>query len=238
MDLCGPMRIQSINGRKYILVIVDDYSWFTWVKFPRSNDEVPEFEIKFPKMIQVRLNATVRTIRIDNGTEFFNQTLRAYYEDTGISHQTSVARTPQQNSVVERRIQTLVEAARTMLIFSKARDSEDIGKLNPKADIRIFVSYSPTKKAFRIYNKRTHLITKTIHVDFDEMAAMASEQFKLADSTGIPSSTHIDQDAPSPNNDPFFGVPIPELNSKESSSRDVIPTNVHSVNQPPEHLNK
>ncbi|GJV13770.1 retrovirus-related pol polyprotein from transposon TNT 1-94 [Tanacetum coccineum] len=55
MDLCRLMRIQSINGRKYILVIVDNYSRFTWVKFLRSKDEVPEFMIKFLKMIQVRL---------------------------------------------------------------------------------------------------------------------------------------------------------------------------------------
>ncbi|GKF44750.1 hypothetical protein Tco_0131302 [Tanacetum coccineum] len=54
-------------------------------------------------------------------------------------------------------------------------DSEDLGKLKPKADIGIFVSYAPAKKAFRIYNKRTRLITKTIHVDFDELTAMASE---------------------------------------------------------------
>ncbi|GJZ03349.1 retrovirus-related pol polyprotein from transposon TNT 1-94, partial [Tanacetum coccineum] len=94
MDLCGPMRIQSINGRKYILVIVDDYSRFTWVKFLRSKDEVPEFVIKFLKMIQVHLNETVRNIRTDNGTEFVNQTLRTYYEEVGISHQTSVAGTP------------------------------------------------------------------------------------------------------------------------------------------------
>ncbi|GJW15787.1 retrovirus-related pol polyprotein from transposon TNT 1-94 [Tanacetum coccineum] len=120
MDLCGPMRVQSINGRKYILVIVDDFSRFTWVKFLRSKDEVPEFVIKFLKMIQVRLNATVRNIRTDNGTEFVNQTLKAYYEEVRISHQTSVARTPQQNGIVERRNRTLVEAARTMLIFSKA----------------------------------------------------------------------------------------------------------------------
>ncbi|GKA34951.1 retrovirus-related pol polyprotein from transposon TNT 1-94 [Tanacetum coccineum] len=94
IDLCEPIRIQSTHGRKYILVIVDDYSWFTWVKFLRSKDEVPEFVIKFLKMIQVRLNATVRNIRTDNGTEFVNQTLRAYYEDVGISHQTSIARSP------------------------------------------------------------------------------------------------------------------------------------------------
>ncbi|GKA92711.1 retrovirus-related pol polyprotein from transposon TNT 1-94 [Tanacetum coccineum] len=55
-----------------------------------------------------------------NGTEFVNQTLREFYENVGISHQTSVARTPQQNGAVERQNQTLVEAARTMLIFSKA----------------------------------------------------------------------------------------------------------------------
>ncbi|GKE40970.1 integrase, catalytic region, zinc finger, CCHC-type containing protein [Tanacetum coccineum] len=71
-------------------------------------------------MIQVRLNATVRTIRTDNGTEFVNQTLKAYYEEVRISHQTSVARTPQQNGIVEIWNRTLVEAAQTMLIFSKA----------------------------------------------------------------------------------------------------------------------
>ncbi|GJR46284.1 retrovirus-related pol polyprotein from transposon TNT 1-94 [Tanacetum coccineum] len=70
MDLCGPMRVASINRKKYILVIMDDYSRFTWVKFLASKDEAPDFIIKFMKMIQVRLNATVRNIHTDNGTEF------------------------------------------------------------------------------------------------------------------------------------------------------------------------
>ncbi|GJY13675.1 retrovirus-related pol polyprotein from transposon TNT 1-94, partial [Tanacetum coccineum] len=119
MDLCGPMRVASVNGKKYILVIVDDYSRFTWVKFLASKDEAPDFIIKFLKMIQIRLNATVRNIRIDNGTDFINQTLRDYYEQVGISYETSVAHTPQQNGVVERRNHTLLEAARTMLIYAK-----------------------------------------------------------------------------------------------------------------------
>ncbi|GJV60604.1 retrovirus-related pol polyprotein from transposon TNT 1-94 [Tanacetum coccineum] len=72
MDLCGPMRVASINGKKYILVIMDDYSRFTWVKFLSSKDKTPDFIIKFLKMIQVRLNATVRNICTDNGTEFVN----------------------------------------------------------------------------------------------------------------------------------------------------------------------
>ncbi|GJU48386.1 retrovirus-related pol polyprotein from transposon TNT 1-94 [Tanacetum coccineum] len=228
MDLCGPMRVASVSGKKYILVIVDDYSRFTWVKCLRSKDEAPVFIINFLKMIQVRLKETVRRIRTDNGTEFVNQTLREYYEKVGISHETSVARSPQQNGVVERRNRTLIEAARTMLIYAKAplflwaeavatacytqnrsmirrrhgktpyellhnkppdlsylhvfgalcyptNDSENLGKLQPKADIGIFIGYAPTKKAFRIYNRRTRRIIETIHVDFDELTAMASE---------------------------------------------------------------
>nr|GEU75106.1 retrovirus-related Pol polyprotein from transposon TNT 1-94 [Tanacetum cinerariifolium] len=81
MDLYGPMRVESINGKKYILVIVDDYSRFTWVKCLRSKDEALYFIIKFLKMIQVRLKVPVRHIRTDNGTEFVNQTLREYYEE-------------------------------------------------------------------------------------------------------------------------------------------------------------
>ncbi|GJV02282.1 retrovirus-related pol polyprotein from transposon TNT 1-94 [Tanacetum coccineum] len=129
MDLYGPMRMESINGK--------------------SKDEAPETIIKCLKQIQVRMNATVRNVRTDNGTEFVNQTLRDYYENVGITHETSVARTPQQNGIVERRNQTLVEAARTMLILSKAPlFCEDLGKLKVKADIGIFVGYAPAKKAF------------------------------------------------------------------------------------------
>nr|GEZ14705.1 hypothetical protein [Tanacetum cinerariifolium] len=211
MDLCGPMCVESVNGKKYILVIVDDYSRFT---------RVP-----------------VHRIQKDNETEFVNQTLREYYEQDGISHETSVARSPQQNGVVERHNRTLIEATHTI---------ENLGKLQPKADIGIFNGYAPTKKAFRIYNRRTRRIVETIHVDFDELTMMASEQSSLgpalyeitpatissglvpkptsstpfvpsvdpsapevitplaevippdhAESTGSPSSTTADQDAPS-----------------------------------------
>ncbi|GJU51835.1 retrovirus-related pol polyprotein from transposon TNT 1-94 [Tanacetum coccineum] len=120
MDLCSPMRVQSINGKKYILVIVDDYSRFTWVKFLRSKDETPAFIINLLKQLQVGLNKTVRFVRTDNGTEFVNKDLTDYYESIGITHEKTVMRTPQQNGIVERRNRTLVKAARTMLIFSKA----------------------------------------------------------------------------------------------------------------------
>nr|GEZ96599.1 retrovirus-related Pol polyprotein from transposon TNT 1-94 [Tanacetum cinerariifolium] len=94
MDLCGPIRVESINEKKYILVIVDDYSQFTWVRFLRSKDEAPDAIIKCIKNIQVPLNATVRNVRTYNGTKFVNQTLRDFYENVRILHQTFVARTP------------------------------------------------------------------------------------------------------------------------------------------------
>nr|GEY92297.1 hypothetical protein [Tanacetum cinerariifolium] len=110
----------KIQMKKYILVIVDDYTRFTWVKFLKLKDETPEVVIKFQKQIQVGLNKIVRFIGTDNGTEFVNHDLTHYYESVNIFHQKSVPRTPQQNDVVERCNQTLVEAARTMLIFFKA----------------------------------------------------------------------------------------------------------------------
>nr|GEV69771.1 hypothetical protein [Tanacetum cinerariifolium] len=95
MDFCGPMRVASVTGKRYILLIVDDYSRFTRVKCLRSKDKAPDFIIRFLKMNQVRLKTPVQRIKIDNGTEY-------------------------QNGVVERRNRTLIEAARTMLIYAKA----------------------------------------------------------------------------------------------------------------------
>ncbi|GKE31512.1 retrovirus-related pol polyprotein from transposon TNT 1-94, partial [Tanacetum coccineum] len=90
------------------------------VKFFKTNDEALEIIIKILKQVQVSHKATVRYLRINNGIEFINQTLRNYTKNVGTTHHTSTARTPQQNGVVERHNRTLVEAARTMLIFSKS----------------------------------------------------------------------------------------------------------------------
>ncbi|GJV25670.1 retrovirus-related pol polyprotein from transposon TNT 1-94 [Tanacetum coccineum] len=119
MDLCGPMRVASINGKKYILVIVDDYSRYTWTLFLCSKDETAEVLKDFLTMIQRNLQAPVISVRTDRGTEFLNKTLNAFFKEEGIEHQTSTPRTPEQNGIVERRNHTLVEAARTMLSASK-----------------------------------------------------------------------------------------------------------------------
>nr|GEY48126.1 retrovirus-related Pol polyprotein from transposon TNT 1-94 [Tanacetum cinerariifolium] len=187
MDLCSPMRIASINGKRYVLVIVDDYSRYTWVHFLRSKDETPEVIKTFLKRITVLLQSPVIIIRTDNGTEFKNQVLKEYFDSVGISRQVSSVRTPQQNGVVERRNRTLVEAARTIkpdisflhvfraLCYPK-NDREDIGKLGAKGDNGFFIGYSADSCAYRIYNRRTKKIMETMNVSFNELSAMAFEQ--------------------------------------------------------------
>ncbi|GJZ22579.1 retrovirus-related pol polyprotein from transposon TNT 1-94 [Tanacetum coccineum] len=319
MDLCRPMRVASVNEKKYIL---DDYSRFTWVKCIRSKDEAPDFIIKFLKMIQVRLKTLVQRIRTDNGTEFVNQTLREYYKKVGISHETSIALYPQQNGVVERRNRTLIKAARTMLIYAKAplflwaeavatacytqnrsiihlhhgktpyellhdklpdlsffhvfcalcyltNDSENLGKLQPKADIDFdelpamasehsssgpmlhemtpatissgLVPNPPPSTPFVLPSRNNwdllfqplfdELLNPPSSVDCPTPKVIALIVEVVAPepvaSTSSPSSTTIDQDAPSPKN-----------NSIASSTSDVIPTVVQTAAPNSEHVNK
>ncbi|GJX61492.1 putative ribonuclease H-like domain-containing protein [Tanacetum coccineum] len=349
------MRVLSIFDR-------EDLNAVYQLVMDRFQDEIPE------GLEDYELEAAwfFRSTYLNNGTKFVNQTLRKYYEKVGISYETSVARSPQQNGFVERRNRMLIEAARTMLIYAKAplflwaeavatacytqnrsiirlrhgktpyellhdkppnlsffhvfgalcyltNDSENLGKLQPKANIGIFIGYAPTKKAFRIYNRCTRRIIKTIHVDFDELTAMASEHSSSgpalhemnpatissglvpnpppstpvdypapevvalihevvarvpAESTGLPSSTNVDQDAPLPShsqttpetqppvipndvkednhdieiahigNDQYFGILIPEIHSDQSSLSDSIHTIVHPDHQISEHNRK
>nr|GFB40409.1 hypothetical protein [Tanacetum cinerariifolium] len=200
---------------------------YTWTYFLRSKDETPEVLIDFLRLVQRGLQAQVRVVQTDKGTEFVNQTLHAYF--AGILHQTSIARTPKQNGVVERWNRTLVEAARTMLSAAKVplffwaeaiatacftqnrslvisrhektpyhiindqkpsvkffhifvsicyivRDGENLDKIKEKGDECIFVGYSTQSRAYRVFNKRTRVIMESIHVNFDELPQMASDQ--------------------------------------------------------------
>ncbi|GJR13612.1 retrovirus-related pol polyprotein from transposon TNT 1-94 [Tanacetum coccineum] len=92
MDLCGPIWVESINEKKYVLVIIDDYSRYTWTHFLRSKDETPEVLIDFLALVQRGLHAQVRTVRIDKGMEFLNKTLHAYFAKEGYSTQSRAYR--------------------------------------------------------------------------------------------------------------------------------------------------
>nr|GEY04196.1 retrovirus-related Pol polyprotein from transposon TNT 1-94 [Tanacetum cinerariifolium] len=299
----------------------------------------------------------LRRIRTDNGTEFVNQTLHDCYEEVGISHETSVARFPQQNRVVERRNHTLIEAARTMLIYAQAplflwaeaaatscftQNRSIIRLRHGKTSYELMHSRLSDLSFFHVFGALCYPTNdsenlETIHVDFDELTTMASEQSSSGpalndmtpgtissglvhtsssstsyvppsrndwdllfqsmfdellnpppsvvyqapkviapiaevipqvdvDSTGSPSSTTVDQDAPSPSkslttteiqssvipqdvgddnldmevahmgNDPLVGVPIPEVTSEQSSST-TSPQSIVQPNHPMTHHN-
>nr|GEU49712.1 hypothetical protein [Tanacetum cinerariifolium] len=270
MDLCGPMRVESVNGKKYILFIVDDYSRFIWVKCLRSKEEAPDLIIKFLKMIQVRLKVPVRHIRTDNETEFVNQTLREYYEQVDIAHETSVDRSTQQNGIVERRNRTLTEAARTMLIYARAllflwveavttacytQNHSIICLRHGKTPYELLHDKLPDLSFFHVFGALCYPTND-------------SENLRKLQTKADIGISLVDQDAPSPNNsqttpktqhpvipndveednhdievahmgnDPYFGIPIPEVSSDQSSLMDSIHTIVHPDHQISEHDSK
>jgi len=122
MDLFGPVAYISIGGNKYGLVIVDDYSRFTWVFFLQDKSEVQGVLRKFIKRAQNEFEVRIKNIRSDNGTEFKNTSIEQFLDEEGMKHEFSAPYTPQQNGIVERKNRTLIEAARTMLDEYKTPD--------------------------------------------------------------------------------------------------------------------
>src|SRR4051812_5752461 len=120
MDLFGPPSYDSLGRKKYCLVIVDDYSRYTWVYFFKKKSETQQTVIEFANEAQRQHNSNILAIRSDNGTEFKNYTLDEFLGDEGIKHQYSTAYTPQQNGVVERKNRTLIDVARTMMAEFKS----------------------------------------------------------------------------------------------------------------------
>nr|GEY49108.1 retrovirus-related Pol polyprotein from transposon TNT 1-94 [Tanacetum cinerariifolium] len=173
LDLCGPMRVSSINGKKYIL----------------------------------KSSSPVITVLTDRGTKFLNKTLNAFFREERIEHQTSTARTPEQNGVVKRWNRTLVEAGRTMLSASQLplffwaeaittacyTQNRSIiistydktpyhiinDKMKEKGDQCILVGYSTQSKGYRVYNKITRMVVKSIHIRFDEIKEVSEKSVAI-----------------------------------------------------------
>jgi transposase InsO family protein len=122
MDLFGPIAYISIGGSKYCLVIVNDYSRFTWVFFLQEKLQTQETLKKFLRRAQNEFRLRIRKFRSDNGTEFKNSQIEGFFDEEGIKHEFSSPYTPQQTRVVERKNRTLLDMARTMLDEYKTPD--------------------------------------------------------------------------------------------------------------------
>ena len=239
MDLFGPTRTTSLGGKKYGLVIVDDYSRYTWVLFLAHKDETFSIFLKFFKKVTNEKNTTIVSLRSDHGTEFENHLFESFCTENGINHNFSAPRTPQQNGVVERKNRTLEDMARTMLcesnlpkyfwaeaintacyILNRAlirpilkktpyelwnerkpnikyfhafgckcfihnNGKNNLGKFDAKSDEGIFLGYSTTSKAYRVFNKKTLVVEESIHIVFDESLATGSEKIDDEEDTNI-----------------------------------------------------
>jgi transposase InsO family protein len=122
MDLFSPIAYISIDGSKYYLVIVDDYSRFTWIFFLQEKSQTQETLKRFLRRSQNEFGLRIKKIRSDNGTEFKNSQIEGFLEEEGIKHEFSSPYTPQQNGVVERKNRTLLDMSRTMLDEYKTLD--------------------------------------------------------------------------------------------------------------------
>ncbi|KAJ9552063.1 hypothetical protein OSB04_016108 [Centaurea solstitialis] len=156
MDLFGPTNVMSIGKKSYCLVIVDDYSRFTWVYFLRTKDETSGLIKPFVTRVENKTNLRVKVIRSDNGTEFKNADLNSFCEEKGIERQYSAPRTPQQNGVAERRNRTLIEAARTMLADSKLPITFWAEAVNTVCYVqnRVLIVKSKGKTPYELFEKR------------------------------------------------------------------------------------
>ena len=114
IDLFGPTRTISLGGKKYGLVIVDDYSRFSWILFLAHKDETFSAFTKLFKRVSNEQNSTIISIRSDHGSEFDNNLFENFYNEYRINHNLLAFGTPQQNGMVERKNRTLEEMARTM----------------------------------------------------------------------------------------------------------------------------
>ena len=115
MDLVGPARVKSLGGNLYALVVVDDYSRFTWTMFLASKQDTFDAFVVLAKKVQNERELKITAIRTDHGGEFENHSFSELCEQNDIEHNFSAPRTPQQNEVVERKNRVLTEMARSML---------------------------------------------------------------------------------------------------------------------------
>ncbi|GJY93341.1 putative ribonuclease H-like domain-containing protein, partial [Tanacetum coccineum] len=157
MDLFGPTFVSSLMNKKYCLVVTDDYSRFTWVFFLASKDETSGILKSFITQIENLVDKKVKIIRCDNGTEFKNRVMSEFCEKKGIKREFSVARTPQQNGVAERRNRTLIEAARTMLADSKLPTTFWAEAVNTACYVqnRVLVVKPHNKTLYELFRGRT-----------------------------------------------------------------------------------
>jgi transposase InsO family protein len=175
MDLFGPVAYLSIGGSKYGLVIVDDFSCFTWVFFLQDKSETQGTLKRFLRRAQNKFELKVKKIRSDNGSEFKNLQVEEYLEEEGVKHEFSTPYTAQQNGVVERKNRTLIDMARMMLGEFKTPERFWLEAVNTachaiswlylhrllkKTSYELLTGNKPNVSYFRVFGSKCYILVK------------------------------------------------------------------------------
>ncbi|GJV18223.1 retrovirus-related pol polyprotein from transposon TNT 1-94 [Tanacetum coccineum] len=235
MDLFGPSAIKSYGGNLYTLVVVDDYSRYTWTRFLKTKNEAFEkFEI-LSRKIQNQLGSSIIAIRTDHGREFDNEVqFGAYCDAQGITHNFSAPRTPQSNGVVERKNMTLQEMSRTMLneqsipqkFWCNAIDTSTyilnrilIRPILGKTPYEIFRGYSQNSKAYVVLNKHTMKVKESLNVTFNESPPPTKLSPLVDDDVGEEEAIRKNTKIVNINNEEDESIEVDEIvNIKESKN--------------------
>ncbi|GJY34241.1 retrovirus-related pol polyprotein from transposon TNT 1-94 [Tanacetum coccineum] len=218
MDLCGPMRVESINGKKYVLIIIDDYSRYTWTHFLRHEFLNKTLQAYFAKEGIRHETSTAQTPEQNGVVERRNRTLveaartmlsaakvPLFFWAEAIA---TACFTQNRSLVIPRHEKTpyhIINARKPSVKFFHifgslcyiVRDGENLDKMKKKGDVCIFVGYSSQSKAYRVFNKRIRIIVETIHVNFDKLPHMASDHVS-SDPDLQCSTTVLEQESLSP----------------------------------------
>ncbi|CAL9021865.1 unnamed protein product, partial [Prunus brigantina] len=114
-DICGPMKTESLSGNRYFLLFTDDFTRMSWVYFIRNKSSALECFRKFKAMTELQSGYKIKGLRSDRGGEFLSGEFNKFCEESGIQRQLTMAYSPQQNGVAERKNRTVVEMAKSML---------------------------------------------------------------------------------------------------------------------------
>jgi len=193
INLFGPITYISIGGNKYGLVIVDDFSRFTWIFFVHDKSEVQGIVKNFIRRAQNEFELKIKNVRSDNGSEFRNTNVEEYLDEERIKHEFSAPYTPQQNGIVEKKNRTLIEAARTMLDEYKTPDifwAEEINtachainrlyihKYLGNTPYEIITDNKPKVHYFRVFGYKCYIFNKK--AKSSKFAPKVDEDFLLS----------------------------------------------------------
>ncbi|CAJ2638092.1 unnamed protein product [Trifolium pratense] len=202
-DVCGPMNTLSHAKNRYFILFIDDFTRMTWVYFIRQKSEVFEIFKKFKAFVEKQSGRFVKVLRSDRGKEYTSNEFHKFCEDEGVERQLTVGYTPQQNGVSERKNQTVMEMAKSML-FEKAWSGRTPSvnhlkvfgcvcyaqipkqkrtKLEETSERCVFIGYSSMSKGYRLYNMKTNKVIISRDVVFDENASWNWEEDKTEEKT-------------------------------------------------------